>query len=449
MMLSALNCFKEFIKNNTLFDEDDKILLAVSGGRDSVAMLHLFLEAGFNIGIAHCNFKLRGEESDRDENFVKTLADQHDLPFHIQYFDTIAYADEHKLSIQMAARALRYKYFYDVQDQYHYHKIAVGQHQNDAIETVLLNLIRGTGVAGLHGIKPERENIIRPLLCFTREQVDEIIEHNKLKYVEDSSNSSSKYVRNKIRLDIVPQMKLINPSLEETFNKNIEYFSALEGFVNHQIEKYRKDLFEINGDQIKINKLKLKSVFSLEFVLSELLLPLGFNKTAVQNLIDALDAETGRQFFSARYHITVDRQYVFINEFNEKKYSAEALLTENQEEINFKNFIFYQNLFPEQELKYDSENVAFVNHDKLIYPLKIRNWEQGDSFKPLGMKGMKKVSDFFIHKKIPLLEKKQVPLLINGDGNIIWIAGYRLDDRFKITSKIKKIIKFEFKSAVK
>lgn len=448
-MLSALTCFKEFVKNNTLFDEDDKILLAVSGGRDSVAMLHLFLEAGFKVGIAHCNFRLRGKESDRDEDFVKTLANNHQIPFHVKSFDTIAYADEHKLSIQMAARELRYHFFFSLQEEHHYQKIAVAQHQNDAIETVLLNLIRGTGVAGLHGIKPERTNIIRPLLCFTREQVDEIVERNKLQFVEDSSNLSSKYIRNKIRLDIVPQMKLINPSLEDTFKKNIEYFSNLEVFVKGEIEKYRNNLFEVDGNRIKIHKLKLKSVSSLEFVLSELLLPLGFNKTSVQHLITALDNETGRQFFSDRYCISVDRAYIFIHDLNSNPDSQEVSISENQIETSFANYVFSQNPSDEIFLNYDSENIAFINHDKLIYPLKVRNWKQGDIFKPLGMKGMKKVSDFFINKKIPLADKKQVPLLINGDGNIIWIAGYRLDDRFKITSKVKKIIKFEIKSAQK
>ncbi|MBC7655261.1 MAG: tRNA lysidine(34) synthetase TilS, partial [Oligoflexus sp.] len=216
-MLLAQKQLQDFIKSNALFKPTDKILLAVSGGKDSVAMAHLFFSLDLNFAIAHCNFNLREEESKRDENFVKNLANQFKVPFHLTSLETQKFAKENKISTQMAARDLRYAYFEEIRAQFNYQKIATAQHQNDAIETVLLNLIRGTGIAGLHGIKVQRENIIRPLLCFTSDDILRIIKENNWVFVEDSSNASTKYIRNKIRLDIVPEMKKINPSLEQTF----------------------------------------------------------------------------------------------------------------------------------------------------------------------------------------------------------------------------------------
>lgn len=444
-MLSTLQILKEFINKNALFNVSNNILLAVSGGKDSVVMAHLFHKAGYKFGIAHCNFHLRGEESLRDENFVKELAQQLNTPFHSINFDTIAYAEEQKISIQMAARDLRYTFFEDIRTQFNYEKIAVAQHKNDAIETVLLNLIRGTGIAGLHGIKLHRDHIIRPLLCLGREEIEKIINEQNLQFVEDSSNSVTKYVRNKIRLKIIPEMKSINPSLEETFQKNITYFSELEDFTKQQIARYKEILFEERDHYIQISIEKLKKINSLKFVLSELLLPFGFNLTSVQDLINTLDNGSGKKFYSKNHLLFIDRSHLFIHE-KDTILTENLIIEENATELLFNKFCLIQKpQEKKEEINFNNLNKAYLDLGLLIYPLKLRTWQEGDKFHPLGMKGAKKLSDYFINKKIPIADKQHIPILINGDGKIIWIAGYRLDERFKITDETEKIITFELK----
>ncbi|WP_432713454.1 tRNA lysidine(34) synthetase TilS, partial [Pedobacter sp.] len=223
-----LQKFQEYISENALLQPGDKVLLTVSGGRDSVLLVHLFKLAGYSCGIAHCNFNLRAEESEADEAFVKKLAATMDMPFYVKHFDTKAFAAQHHLSTQMAARTLRYEWFEQLRLEQHYAYIAVAHHQSDAIETVLLNLTRGTGIAGLHGIQPKRGLLIRPLLCFSREEIDEVVNTMHMDYVEDSSNKADKYARNKIRLHVIPQLKAINPNLEHTFAQNIQKFKETE-----------------------------------------------------------------------------------------------------------------------------------------------------------------------------------------------------------------------------
>jgi tRNA(Ile)-lysidine synthase len=444
-MLSTIQILQEFINKNALFNVNDNILLAVSGGKDSVVMAHLFHKAGYKFGIAHCNFHLRGEESLRDEAFVKELAQKFNLPFHSVSFDTVAFAEEKKISIQMAARDLRYNFFEEIRTRFKYKKIAVAQHKNDAMETVLLNLIRGTGIAGLHGIKLQRDHIIRPLLCLGREEIEQIIEKNNIQYVEDSSNSVTKYVRNNIRLKIIPAMKSINPSLEDTFQKNISYFTDLEIFTKQQIAKYRENLFEEKENHIEISIEKLKNISSLKFVLSELLMPLGFNLTSVQDLINALDNGSGKKFFSENYMLIIDRNFLLIHQ-KEITSIKTLLIEENTKEVIFNKFsIIQRQQDRKEELNFSNLNKAYLDRRLLIYPLTLRNWQEGDKFYPLGLNGVKKLSDYFINKKISIADKQHIPILINGDGNIIWIAGYRLDERFKITDETEKIITFELK----
>jgi len=444
-MLLQLQTFKEFINKYALLDNSATVLLAVSGGKDSVVMAHLFHKTGFKIAIAHCNFNLRAQESLRDEDFVRNLAATLDVPFHLANFDTSAYAELNQLSIQMAARDLRYHFFEDICAKHGYDKIATAHHQNDGMETLLLNLIRGTGLAGLHGIKPKRENIIRPMLCFSRSEIDEMVQQNNIAFVEDSSNISAKYVRNKIRLKIIPEMKSINPSLEETFNQNIAYFSKLEDFVKEQIANYKEDLFEEVEGKIKISIPKLQQIKNLEFVLSELLLPLGFNLTGVKDLIKALGKESGRIFLAPNHELNLDRNYIFIKAIK-KNHQEETAFEYDQRTVTFDNKIFSKT---ETDVKNNSitnaKNICFTDSDKLIFPLKIRPWQLGDKFIPLGMTGQKKLSDFFINQKIPVSEKSEVSVLVNGDGKIIWITGLRMDDRFKITEETKKLTTFEFK----
>lgn len=237
-----LTAFQNHIKDNQLFEPTDKILLAVSGGKDSMAMLHLFVAAKFNIGVAHCNFQLRAKAADEDEDFVKQTCQQLNIPFHSIRFDTADYAEKHKISTQMAARELRYNWFEEIKTTDHYHSIATAHHQNDVAETMLINLTKGSGLSGLHGIKAKNNHIIRPLLCFTSDEIQQYISTHQISYREDQSNASVKYVRNKIRHEVLPKLAEINPNIIETLNKAATHFSATENILNQKIEA-EKTLF--------------------------------------------------------------------------------------------------------------------------------------------------------------------------------------------------------------
>ena len=442
-MLLPVQQFKDFINSYALFTPQDKILLAVSGGKDSVAMAHLFASAGFQFGIAHCNFKLRGEESKRDESFVKNLASNLGVQFYLESFDTEIYAKQHKLSIQMAARDLRYQYFGELKESFGYQKIAIAQHQNDAMETVILNLIRGTGIAGLHGIKVHHNNIIRPLLCFNTANIEEMIAENNISYVEDSSNASTKYARNKIRLNIIPEMKKLNPSLESSFQKNLDYFVELEELLIENVKNHRNQLFNFTNDQIEISIIELEKIKPQKLILFELFRPFGFNITAIHNLISCLSGEPGRQFLSESHCITVDREIISIKA-KEKFLVREQLITPQETEAVFGSYFLSIKKVETKPTNLTTEaHFIFADADEFIYPLKLRAWREGDTFKPFGMTGEKKVSDFLISQKIPVNNKRNIPILVNGDGKIIWICGLRNDDRFKVKSNTKKIFILE------
>lgn len=442
MMLSAKKQFTDFVNSNKLFKPSDTILLAVSGGKDSVLMATLFAECGFKFAIAHCNFNLRGDEAIRDENLVRALSRRLKVPFYFKSFDTKSVATEQKISIQMAARQLRYAFFRHLQISESFDKIAVAHHQNDAVETVLINLIRGTGIAGLHGIKTDHENIIRPLLCFTAEEIAHIVKENEIDFVEDSSNASNKYMRNKLRLDIIPQMEKLNPSLTQTFNKNIAYFSQLEELLNERVAHLKSTIIEEKGGVIKIKIADIVDLNPRQLLLFEILKPYGYNATQVYNLIDCLPQGSGKQFLSDTYVLNLDREYIQIS----------AL--ENAEKINETKILSVGNyFFNEYQLKLkeihekpsilNNKNQIYIELKQLQFPLKLRYWQQGDSFRPFGMKGYKKLSDYFINQKIPLQQKSKIPILVNGNDEIIWVCGLRTDDRYKLSLKSEKIITFE------
>ncbi len=441
MMLSAKKQFTDFINTNKLFKPRNTILLTVSGGKDSVLMANLFTECGYNFAIAHCNFNLRGDESLRDESFVKDLAERFNVPFYLKSFDTKGFALEKKISIQMAARELRYDFFRALQIRESFDKIAVAHHQNDAIETLLINLIRGTGIAGLHGIKNYRDEIIRPLLCFTADEIDAIVKENDIKYVEDSSNASNRYMRNKLRLDIIPQLQQLNPSLAQTFKHNIAYFSQLEELLAERIADLRSRFVEEKNGIVKIKINDILSLNPQQLLLFELLKPYGFNATQVDNLISCLNGDSGKQFFSDTNVLNLDRDSLEISALQQPETLAEKFIPSvgnyvfNSHQLSLREVLDYPQFLT------DPNNI-YVEAEKLSFPLKLRYWQQGDVFKPFGMKGFKKLSDYFINQKISLQQKTQIPILVNGNDEIIWICGFRSDERYKVDLKSKKIITF-------
>ena len=439
-----LDRFHSFIAEHALFDHSNKVLLAVSGGKNSVLMTHLFKASGFTFGIANCNFKLRGQESDLDEDFTRSLAKQLNVPFYTSSFDTEENAKSGHISIQMAARDLRYAWLEKIRKDNHYDNIALAHHKNDVVETILLNLVRGTGIAGLHGIMPKRNYLIRPLLFLNREEINEIIIEENIPYREDSSNLSVKYARNKIRIDIVPKLKELNPGLEETFEENSRRFAELEEYFKQQMSNLRKEIFveQSSGDYV-IGLQHLKSMEPRRTLLFELFRPFNFSENVLEDLTASWNGNPGKIFESATHTLLLDRdRLILLNRQNDV--IDDTLVFENDTSLRWGDHTFTLRRVTANKLQLlNNSNHVYIDADLLSFPLKFRSWKKGDSFYPLGMKGKKKLSDFFINKKIPVSHKQLIPILENGNGDIIWIAGYQSDNRYKVTSQSEKVIIFE------
>jgi tRNA(Ile)-lysidine synthase len=436
-----LQQFTDHVQRHQLFAASNHVLLAVSGGKDSALMVQLFKLAGYHFSIAHCNFNLRADEAQRDETFVKLLAEELEVPFHVAHFDTKAYAENHKISIQMAARDLRYQWFEELRQQHHYHCIATAHHQNDSIETLLLNLVRGTGISGLHGIQPKRGNLVRPMLFLSRQQIHQLVDENHIAYVEDSSNQSDKYARNKIRLHVVPQLKELNPNLEETFAQNIERFVETELALQQMVAQIRQKLLrEVDGAMV-LSVDEVQALVPQKLLLVELLKPYNFTSVVVAEVLASLRKQSGTSFYSPTHRLTVNRQQLLItpvakNEavlFNIHGEGTVMLAHQTQLNLSFSTSVTFER----------SKNKAYVDAELLIFPLVVRYKQAGDQLMPLGMKSFKKLSDFFIDEKISIPEKEKTPLLINGNGEIIWVGRLRQDERYKVSATTKKVAIFE------
>lgn len=434
--------FIEFAQQNNLFNINSKILAAVSGGMDSVVMAHLLKASGFNFSIAHCNFQLREDEATRDQEFCNELAGQFRVKFHTVNFNTSAYAEQNKVSIQMAARDLRYQWFEQLREQHGYDVIALAHHQNDTIETILLNLTRGTGIAGLHGILPRNGYLVRPLLFMDRNEVLKIVEENKLKYVEDSSNASTKYARNKLRHEVIPKLKELNPSLEKTFEHSLQHFRDMETLLELRIDKLKHELFSESGDEIHIALAALKKLEPKRLLLFKLLQGYGFNESTINDLIESLGKHAGRVFENNHFKLILDREKLILTKRNTDQLHAISF-SEDAYEVNYGHYRVAVLQDDSPLIIRNNPLAVAIDRDLLVYPLSIRPWQQSDYFYPLGMKTRKKLSDFFIQQKVPLHEKSSIPLLVNGNGDIMWIAGHRLNDRYKVTAMTKKVTIFE------
>lgn len=437
-----VNQFVNFIEQNALFTPAAKILAAVSGGIDSVLMVHLLKTAGYDFGIAHCNFQLRDDEALRDQAFCRNLATTLGVPFHTINFDTEQYAAENKISIQMAARDLRYQWFDTISQHSDYEVVALAHHQNDTIETILLNLTRGTGIAGLHGILPKNGKLVRPLLFLTRAEIQTIVTTEGLTFVEDSSNASAKYARNKIRLEVVPKLKELNPSLEKTFENNLLHFRELEQLLEIRLDELRQTLPQIHNDLTYLPITKVKKLNPKRLLLFKLLDEYGFNETTIGDLIASLDKHPGRVFESGTHTLLLDRDNIILK-LKAAAPPAEVIINAADHEANFG--VYKLNLLHDDSPLIIKDNPLAVSIDanKLVYPLRMRSWHEGDHFFPLGMKGKKKLSDFFINQKVPLHQKEEIPVLVNGNGEIMWVGGYRPDERYKVSDNTKKVTIFE------
>lgn len=436
-----LQQFTDFINQQQLFKTDDHILLAISGGKDSVLMAQLFKLAGYHFSIAHCNFNLRADEAQRDEAFVKLLAEEMEVAYHVVHFDTKAFVESHKISIQMAARQLRYDWFEQVRSEHNYQYVALAHHQNDSIETLLLNLVRGTGISGMHGILPKRDHLVRPLLFLSRQQIDKLVDEHHIAYVEDSSNQSSKYARNKIRLQVVPHLREINPNLEETFAQNMSRFAQTEDLLQQVVAQTRQKLFKEENEVFYVAITDVRNLKPQKLLWFELLKPFHFADAIVDEILASLSKQSGTSFYSHTHRLTIDRNQLVISAIKENEDAIFYLHGEGELKIGYQKKL---NLRFVDGINFKAQKeTAYVDANLLIFPLVVRYKQDGDRFKPMGMKSYKKMSDFFIDQKVPLPQKGSIPLLINGNGEVIWVAGLRQDERYKVNATTKKVAIFE------
>ncbi len=436
-----LKKFLHTIHTGELFTKKDKLLLAVSGGVDSMVLCDLLLKGGYDFSIAHCNFKLRAKASDLDEKLVAAFAKKHSLTFHSTAFNTTAYADQHQISIQMAARELRYTYFNSLCDEFHYTHILTAHHLDDSIETFFINLTRGTGIKGMTGIKERNGNLIRPLLSFTKEEIQYYALQNNVAFRTDESNEEDKYTRNFIRHHIIPKFKEMNPAFEQALKKQLELLSQYNLVLEDYIKSKSKKILSKEKDQIKLKIEPLLKSMVPELVLFELLKPYGFSGKEIDKILASATGIAGKKFHSGNYELVKDRDN-FILHKNKPETDVSLLIHENVSEIRKPLQLKFSSV---KAVTKDGKNqCVYINKQKLVYPLIIRKWKTGDKMKPLGLKGSKKVSDIFKEAKLNAIEKQEQWLLVNGNNEIIWVLGLKFDDRYKISSDTKEIIKAEY-----
>jgi len=422
-----LDKFRKYYQENGLFTKTDKVLLTISGGKDSMTMLNLFIQEKLSFGVAHCNFQLRGEEADKDQEFVRQFCEVNGIEFHTIAFNTQEYATKNGISIQMAARDLRYTWFEKIRKENDYQYIATAHHKNDVAETMLINLTKGTGLSGLHGISNKNGKIIRPILCFNSIEIGNYVKENDVSYRDDVSNADTKYTRNSIRHKIIPELEKINPTFIETANTEAEQFSAIEEILNQKIKEEQSKLFVKTEYGFKIEIESLKKLTPLKTYLFYFLRTYNFNASAVADIIDGLEGQSGKTFYSATHQIVKDRTHLLLSELKEN--TEERIEINSIEELPF-NVRLIENVAGLEIEK--SNQYAYLDADKIQFPMVLRTWQQGDTFKPLGMKGNKKVSDFLIDNKVSIVEKKAIKVLISGN-DIVWLVGQRISDKFKIT----------------
>jgi tRNA(Ile)-lysidine synthase len=437
-----LNDFLKYIDDNRLIAKGDRVLLAVSGGIDSMVMAHLFHKAGIETGIAHCNFCLRGKESDMDEELVREFANENEIVFFSKRFKTKVYAEQNGISVQMAARELRYNWFEEIRNKNGFSSIAVGHNLNDNIETLLINLIRGTGITGLTGMKQVSNKIIRPLLFATRQSIADYCKTHQIVFREDRSNTETKYMRNKIRHLVIPILKEINPSIESTLIETAERLSSINeivtDFINDLRGKISKQDFDITTFNINLLQNHLKN----STILYELFKPFGITRSLLDDLYKVIKGRTGAQLFTSTHRLLKNRNEIIIS--GPTVNDNEIIVVNNLRDLKKHHSISsVKAISISKDYSITSNNeTASIDLEKISFPLIIRKWHTGDYFYPLGMTRKKKLSDYFIDRKYSRVDKENALILESG-GKIIWIIGERIDNRFRITGSTRKILLIE------
>jgi tRNA(Ile)-lysidine synthase len=414
---------------NFPFLQGKRLFLAVSGGMDSMVLLQLFYQLNYEIAVLHCNFSLRNLESDGDEDFVKQFCEENQIPIFVQKFDTKQFAEDAKVSIQVAARKLRYDWFYEQLTDENFDYILTAHHLDDSLETFLINLTRGTGLEGLTGIPAQNDKIIRPLLPFSRTEIESYIQGNNLQWREDSSNASDKYFRNKVRHAIVPVLKELNPNLLSSFQNTVENLQQAQSLVEDASKLVYQIVVQEEDNQLKINSIELLKLPNYAAYLYQWLKDFGF--TAWQDIYDLVTAQSGKQVFSNNYILLKDRDFLILYPKENHTTELEFFVEKGIEEVKFPLNITFCNV---SDISNANSNCIFVDQDFIKFPLTIRKWREGDYFYPLGMQGKKKLSKYFKDEKMSLLEKSNQWLLCSNN-EIVWVIGKRQDERFKITEK--------------
>jgi len=434
----VLSFFTKNIESKNLFTKSNKLLLGVSGGKDSMVLADLLLKAGYSFSVAHCNFCLRAEEANAEEAFVSSYFKQKNIPVFSIRFDTNKYAEENKLSIQMAARELRYNWFKQLKNEHNFNYIVTAHHLNDNIETFFINVLRGAGINGLKGIPEKTETVVRPLLFASSKQINEYISANNIQYKEDSSNSEVKYLRNKLRHQLVPLLKEINPNLEETFSKEFNYFREANNLIEKTIAKEIENISTGVNNEVSYEIKKVLNSNHVGLLLHYILKQYSFDSSIEAQVLVAIKAgQSGKLFLSKTHTCLLDRDAIIIKENKTVSATQSYTIEKNSNFISEPINLHFE--IVEEAKIIVADDLVCLDFEKLTFPMQLRKWKEGDSFQPLGMKGTKKLSDFFVNQKYTIFQKEE-QWLLTSNNEIVWIVGKRIDERFKVNETTTKTL---------
>ena len=437
-----LQKFKQHLHQNFPFLEDSKLLIAISGGVDSVVLAHLCSQLNLNFSLCHCNFNLRGQESDDDEAFVTSLAKTLKIPVYSTSFETEKYAAKNKVSIQVAARDLRYTWFYELLDTKGYNYVLTAHNTNDNLETFIINLTRGSGLEGFTGIPPVNQKSVRPLLAFSRDDITLFAIKNGIIWREDKSNASIKYVRNKVRHKVIPILKELNPHVLESFQNTIEYLNESQSIINDAVKKITANVVSYENDLLKISCKEIDKLSNKKAYLYQLLQGYGF--TAWNDIVDLISAQPGKQVFSNTHRLLKDRNFLIVTTINKSQsIKGPILIDQKVSEITNPIKLTIQNT---DDYTSKNKEQIIIDKDLINYPLSLKKWHHGDAMYPTGMTGSKKISQLFKDNKLSLLDKEKIWMLADAKDHIIWVIGLRQDRRYLANKTSKNRLKISYLS---
>ncbi|MDA8731322.1 tRNA lysidine(34) synthetase TilS [Flavobacteriaceae bacterium] len=435
-----LQKFKQHLHQNFPFLEDSKLLIAISGGIDSVVLAHLCSQLNLNFSLCHCNFNLRGQESDDDEAFVTSLAKTLKTPVYTTSFETEKYATKNKVSIQVAARDLRYTWFYKLLDANQYDYVLTAHNTNDNLETFIINLTRGSGLEGFTGIPPVNQKSVRPLLAFSRDDITLFAIKNGIVWREDRSNASIKYVRNKVRHKVIPILKELNPHVLESFQNTIEYLNESQSIINDAVKNITAKVVSYENDVLKISCKEIEKLSNKKAYLYQLLQAYGF--TAWNDIVDLISAQPGKQVFSDTHRLLKDRNFLILTTINKSQsIKGPILIDQKVSEITNPIKLTIQNT---DDYTSKNKEQIIIDKDLVNYPLSLKKWHHGDAMYPTGMIGSKKISQLFKDNKLSLLDKEKIWILADAKDHIIWVIGLRQDRRYLANKTSKNRLKISY-----